>query len=210
MRIADPKRWFPLLIALVAGGIAFASFVQPNPVSDALLEIAALVTAAAVLLGVFNVLGTHLRRITRRARDWGYSLVLIIALLGTFTVGILPAILGRSPLITTIAGDIFRYVYQPLTGAILALLTFFALRAAWRALQVRPGEASIILGVAILLLLANGPWAALIPGLNETIAWIRAYPVLGVTRGLLLGIGIGALVASARVLLGLDQPYLDR
>lgn len=210
MRFADPKRWLPTLIALVAGGIAFASFVQPNPISDALLQVAALVTTAGVLLGILNVLNVHRRRIAARAKDWGYSIVLIIALLGTFIVGILPGIIGNDPLLTTITGDLFRYVYQPLTGAILALLTFFALRAAWRALRVRPGEASIILGVAVIMLLASGPWAALIPGLDETLTWIRAYPVLGVARGLLLGVGIGAMVASARLLLGLDQPYLDR
>lgn len=210
MRFADPKRWLPMVIALLAGGVALASFVQPNPISDGLLQIAALVTTAGVLIGILNILSVHLRRIAARTKDWGYSLVLIVALLGTFTIGVLPGMLGNDPLMTTIAADLFRYVYQPLTGAILALLTFFALRAAWRALQVRPGEASIILGVAVLFLLASGPWTVLIPGLDATVAWIRAYPVLGVARGLLLGVGIGALVASARLLLGLDQPYLDR
>ncbi len=208
MPLSDSKRWLPLLIALAAGGITLASYVQPNPISDGLLQIAALVTTAGLLFGILNVLNLHRRRIAARVHDWQYSIVLIVALLGSFVLGLLPS-LGL-PIAATLMGEILRYVYQPLAGSLLALLTFFALRAAWRALHLRPGEASIMLGVAVVFLLASGPWAALLPGLRETLDWIEAYPVLGVARGLLLGVGIGALVASARLLLGVDQPYLDR
>lgn len=204
MPLADPKRWLPVLLALLAGSIVLASYLQANPIrplSDGLLQVAALLTSAGLLLGIVNVVSVHLRRLWSRSTHWQYSAVLVIALVATFGLGLLPG----AP-----AVDVFRYVYQPLAVSILALLTFFALRAAWRALQVRPGEASVILTVAVIFLLANGPWAAAIPGLGELLQWFRAYPALGVARGLLLGIGIGALVASLRLLLGFDQPYLDR
>jgi hypothetical protein len=210
MQLADPKRWIPLLLAIVAGSIVLVSYLQANPIrplSDGLLQVAALLTAAGFLLGIVNVLNVHLRRMFARATDWQYSGVLVLALLTTFGLGLVS---GGTNVTTGLAGEMFRYVYQPLAGSILALLTFFVLRAAWRVLQVRPGEASIILGVAVIFLLASGPWAAAVPGLTEVLQWIRAYPVLGVARGLLLGIGIGALVASVRLLLGFDQPYLDR
>lgn len=210
MRFANPKRWLPFVITLGAAAITIASYVVPNPLSDGLFDVAALVTTIGLLFGIVNVLQVHWRRITARHQDWPYSIVLIVGLLGTFGIGILPGIFGPGTALRVLSNDVLRYVYQPLASSILALLTFFALRAAWRAFQVRPSEAAIILGVAVVLLLANGPWSALVPGLNETLAWMRAYPVLGVARGLLLGIGIGALVASVRLLLGLDQPYLDR
>jgi hypothetical protein len=208
MPVSDARRWFPLLLALLSGLVVLAAYVQPNVVSDGLLQIAALVVTGGLLLGILNVLNTHRKRIAARAQDWPYSIVLIAALLITFVLGLLPSV--GLPALSIVTGEVLRYVYQPLAGSLLALLTFFALRAAWRALQVRPREASVILGVAVIFLLASGPWAALIPGLRATFAWIEAYPVLGVARGLLLGVGIGALVASTRLLLGLDQPYLDR
>jgi hypothetical protein len=210
MPLADPKRWLPLLLALLAGSVVLASYLQANPIrplSDGLLQIAALLTSAGLLLGILNVLNVHLRRMIARTQHWQYSGVLVIGLVATFGLALLP---GATSTASGPAGEIFRYVYQPLAVSILALLSVFALRAAWRALHARPGEASIILAVAVLFLLANGPWAAMIPGLSELLQWIRAYPVLGVARGVLLGIGIGALVAGARVLLGFDQPYLDR
>ena len=208
MQLSEPSRWIPLLVALVTGGIVLASAAVPNALGAAVLDIAALLTALALLLSVLNVLNQHRRRIAARARDWQYSAALIVALLGSFVLGVLPAF-GVS-VAQVFVGDLLRYVLEPLGGSVLALLTFFALRAAWRALELRPGEALIMLVVAVVFLLAGGPWAALVPGLSATLAWIEAYPVLGVARGLLLGVGIGALVASARLLLGLDQPYLDR
>jgi hypothetical protein len=101
-------------------------------------------------------------------------------------------------------------MYQPLATSVLALLTFFALRASWRALYARPREALPIIVVALIVLIIGGPWAVAIPGLRDGLDWINAYPVRGVTRGLLLGIGLGAMVTTVRVLLGIDQPYLDR
>jgi hypothetical protein len=40
--------------------------------------------------------------------------------------------------------------------------------------------------------------------------WINDYVVLAGARGLLIGVALGTLVASMRVLLGFDQPYIDR
>lgn len=205
--MTSSARWLPALIGLVAGVIVLISYVQANIVSDSLLDITALLVTIGLLFGILNVLNLHRKRIMARAANWAYSIILIVALLATFTLGILGNVLGG---VETLAADVLRYVYQPLASSVLALLTFFALRAAWRALQLRPREASLILGVAVVVLIASGPWAAVVPGLQPTLQWIRDYPALGVARGLLLGVGIGALVASARVLLGLDQPYLDR
>jgi hypothetical protein len=39
---------------------------------------------------------------------------------------------------------------------------------------------------------------------------IADYVVLAGARGLLIGAALGAVVAGIRVLLGFDQPYLDR
>ncbi len=101
-------------------------------------------------------------------------------------------------------------MYQPLAMSVLGLLVFFALQAAWRALATRPGEAWIVVGIACFFLIAGGPWATFVPGLSDTLAWITIYPANAVARGILIGVGIGAVVATVRVLLGFDQPYLDR
>ena len=40
--------------------------------------------------------------------------------------------------------------------------------------------------------------------------WLANYVALAGARALLIGSALGALVAGVRVLLGFDQPFLDR
>lgn len=210
--LTDPKRLFPLLLGAAAGALTLVSLFQPNIAGDVLLEVVQITTAFALLLGFASVLRANLGKVARRASGWPYSITLIAVALIVFTVEIVSGT-AVGPLAAQageLASDAFRYVYQPLATSILALLTFFALRAAWRALHARPGEAVPILIVAVVFLLAGGPWASALPGLQETLDWVRSYPALGVARGILLGVALGAVVATVRLLLGFDQPYLDR
>ena len=210
--LADSKRFIPQLISSVAGGLVLATMAWPNLVGDSIFGIAQIVTAVAVLLGLGNLAVVHLRSLRHRSRGWPYSLTLVAVALAVFLLELVPETVGgvTAAQMRGFSAEVFRYMYQPLALSVLALLTAFALRASWRALQARPGEALLLLLVAIVFLVASGPWAAALPGLRESLEWVRAYPVLGVARGLLLGISLGALVAATRLLLGFDQPYLDR
>jgi hypothetical protein len=215
--IASLTRLVPILMGSVAGILVAWSLVQTGQqparlVGDTLLQIAQIITAVGLFFGLLNVLALHAGRLAVRARGWPQSVVIVIAAAAVFALemiaGTAPGIVGVD--LSPWAADVFRYVYQPLATSILGLLTFFALRASWRALYARPVEALLILVVAVVFLIASGPWSAALPGLQATLDWIRSYPALGVARGLLLGVGIGALVASVRLLLGFDRPYLDR
>lgn len=212
---SDLKRVLPLLISGAIGALILASEIQPalfQEIRDNLLRVAQITTAIGLLLGLLHLLTVHLGTIRRRRPGWAQSIVLVVVAGSVFGLELFAgSAAGLSATqVTGVASDIFQYVYQPLATSVLALLTFFALRASWRALQTRPTEALLILLVAVIFLVASGPWAALLPGVRETLDWIQAYPALGVARGLLLGVALGALVATVRVLLGFDQPYLDR
>ena len=210
--LTDPKRALPLIISAVVGILILVSVVRPTPLRDGLLAVAQITMAIGLLLGLGNVLLTHLRALRTRAPGWSSSIVIVVAAIAVFALEMTASTLDPETGmgLSTISAEVFQYVYQPLMTSLLGLLTFFALRASWRALHARPGEALPIVLVATVFLVAGGPWAGLLPGLPETLDWVRAYPALGVARGLLLGVGLGALVASVRLLLGFDQPYLDR
>ena len=208
----DPKRLFPLLVSGIAGFLVLASIVEPNTIANDLLQLAQIITAVGLALGLLNVLGVHLRYIRTRTPHWPHSITLMGAAIAVLVLELLPSIEGGAVAAQAAqaSSQLFQYVYEPLAGSVLALLTFFALRASWRALQARPGEALVIVLAAAAFLVAAGPWARTTPGLQAGLDWVQAYPVLGVTRGLLFGVAIGATVASVRLLLGFDQPYLDR
>lgn len=223
--LRDPKRFIATLIAGVAGLIVLIDFSSSiagiDQVARLVLDWAALLAAMALLVGLLNVAGGHLQRVLNRQADWGYSLVLLMAMLlviingtiigfwnqgGETKVVIFPKSLVEQPI-----RDVFRAFYEPLAGSFLALLAFFSLSAALRALGRRTLDALVILVVAMLVLaLAALPQLSDLALLGQSVRWVSDYVALAGARGLLIGAAIGAVVASVRVLLGFDQPYLDR
>jgi hypothetical protein len=148
----------------------------------------------------------------QRAPDWGYSLILLAGMLAVIVTGILGGADVR--LQQSLAEEpirvFFSTVYEPLASSLLALLAFFSLSAALRSLNQRRPEAWVIVGVALVVLLSQLAPVATLPFVGVTMQWINDYVVLAGARGLLIGVAIGTLVASMRVLLGFDQPYIDR
>lgn len=220
--LRDPKRFIATIIAGVAGLIVLIDFASSIPgvdqVARLVIDWAALIAAIALLVGILSVATGHLRRVLARQPDWGYSLVLLIAMLLVIVAGTLIPLsrpdgsytLPRS-LVEQPIRDVFRAFYEPLAGSFLALLAFFSLSAALRALRRRTVDALIILVVAMLVLaLAALPQLGGVPLLGDGVRWVSDYVALAGARGLLIGSAIGAVVAGARVLLGFDQPYLDR
>jgi hypothetical protein len=219
--LRDPKRLIATLIAGVAGLIVLIDFARavPNldPLAQIIVEWAALLAVMALLVGLLSVTAGHLMRVLHRQPDWGYSLVLLAAMLvvivsGTI-VGLVPGgyTLFPSSLVEQPIRDLFRAFYQPLASSFLALLAFFSLSAALRALRRRTADALVIVIAALLVLVLAGlPQLAALPVLGDSVRWISDYVALAGARGLLIGTALGAVVAGIRVLLGFDQPYLDR
>lgn len=222
--LRDPSRLLATLIAGVAGLIVLIDFAIPIPAVDVLARLlvdwAALLVAIALLVGLLNVAASHVTRVWRRRPDWGYSVVLLLSMLLVVVFGTIagPAtdaagrpgyVIFPKSLVEQPIRDLFRAVYQPLAASFLALLAFFSLSAALRALRRRTVDAAVIVGVAIVVLLA-ATIPQMAPFLPEGVDWVNNYVALAGARGLLIGAAIGASVAGVRVLLGFDQPYLDR
>jgi hypothetical protein len=220
--LRNPKRLIATLIAGVAGMIVLIDFAgavaRIDIVAQLLVSWAATLAALALLVGLLSVAGGHVARVLRRRPDWGYSVVMLLAMItmivagtlfplqkpdGTYT---LPSSLVEQPI-----RDLFRAFYQPLAASFLALLAFFSLSAALRALRRRTADALVIVLVGVVVLaFAALPQLGDLPLLGESLRWVSDYLILAGARGLLIGTALGALVAGVRVLLGFDQPYLDR
>lgn len=218
--LRDPKRLLAVLIAGVAGLIVLVDYAGGNAafrmVATVLVDWAAVVTAVALLLGVCSVAASHLGRVRRRSADWAYSLVLLIGMLVVIAAGIFFPLPGRAGVV--LPGSLaevpirtfFRAVYEPLAASFLALLAFFSLSAALRALRRGSADAIVIIVVAVVALITQLPPVAALPGVGLVIQWLNDYVALAGARGLLIGAAIGAFVAGVRLLLGFDTPYIDR
>ena len=206
------KRTIPAIIAIAVGVAVLATVFVSNPWLDAigtyLLDTTIIVAAFALVLGLLNVLRVHGRRIRERQSGSFYSAVLVVAMLLVLIVGLPPIPNQPSGPSQPIVQWIFEYVQVPLQASFSALLVFFIVTAAYRLLRVRSPESAVMLIVA-LIVLAGQVTVGLVPVLPDLRDWILAVPVVAGVRGILLGVALGVLLTSIRLLLGVERPYSD-
>ncbi len=206
------------VITLSTGIIVLLSFIVDSPslrsFRGVLAEWALIVVAFALILGVFNVLNVHLRRI--KGRNAIYSLTLIGAFLVVFIPGITSAGLVPTEWARfvgpngVIVSSIYRYVQRPVQATLFSLMAFFVATAAWRAFRIHSAASLVMFISAVLVLLGSvyldiGVWDTVVEIKN----WVLAVPVMAGTRGILLGIALGTIVTGIRFLLGVERPYSD-
>ncbi|RPI57725.1 MAG: hypothetical protein EHM56_03295 [Chloroflexi bacterium] len=206
------RRILPTSVAMAVGILVLAALFTTNPLLDGigayLVNLAVLVAAFALFLGVLNVLRVHARRVREGQKGRFYSFVLLAAMLLVIAVG-LPSIPGQpsGPSQPAVAW-IFQNVQLPIQASFSALLVFFLVTATLRLLTVRNLESAVMLLVA-LLVLAGQVTMGLVPLLPEIRDWILNVPAMAGVRGILLGVALGAVLTGVRLLLGVERPYGD-
>jgi hypothetical protein len=104
---------------------------------------------------------------------------------------------------------IYEHVFAPCNATMFALLAFFVASAAFRAFRARNVEAGLLLGAAIIILMARAPMARSIhPWLPELADWILEIPNNAGRRAIMMGAAIGAIATGLRVILGLERSHL--
>lgn len=196
------KRGIPVVIAIAAGLATLLGLLVVPVLGEVLLGWAAFLAAVALILGIFNLLGVHLKRVSKGNF---FSLILVASMLIVFGL----AITDRLEVTENGVDSVFTYVQVPLSAALASLLAFFFLFAGARLLQrQRNGWSVLFLLTAVLVLLSQSPLPAAIRDIVSPIyAFVSEILVLAGMRGLLLGIGLGTITLSLRLLAGVERPY---
>ncbi len=208
------RRGFPLAIAIFFGLLTLVSLLFSVPeISSLILEWASFLVAIALLLGAINLFSVHTQRTVRsgvRGSQRLYSGVLAISMVVVFGLG-LSDWLGITNGST---GLVFNWIQAPLEAALASLLAFFLLLSGMRLLQrQRTVGAVLFLATAVLILLSNAliasPFlpASLSQLLQQFRDAIQTVIVGAGVRGIILGVALGAITLSIRLLLGLERPY---
>lgn len=174
-----------------------------------LIQWAVLLAAAALFLGLFNLLTVHWNKVSLQESGWPYSALLILMFLVTLVLGLLFGPDYQAVIL------LFRYVQLPVEASLLALLAISLTLAGFRLVGRRRDLASILfVGAALLTLFGTAPWpvagnsgTALLFG--DVRAWLSQVVAAGGARGILLGVALGAITTGLRVLLASDRPYGD-
>ena len=171
------------------------------------MQWAALLAAAALLVGLANLVQVHWRKLSLAEEGWIYSAVLILALLVTL---ILALSFGPD---STVALFIFEHFQLPLEAGLMALLSVTLLVAGFRLVTRRRDAFGILfLATALLVMIGTGPALGGSEGpvtviMRDLRAWISQVWSAGGARGIAIGVALGATTTGLRVLLGADRPY---
>lgn len=175
--------------------------------SSVILGWVSFLAAIALILGVLNLLLVHLNRLVKEQNL--YSGVLVLGILGVFAAAVLDGLSGSNSVDT-----IFSWIQAPLEAALASLLAVFLLLAGVQLLKrQRTGWAVLFSLTAVVMLLGQALLTSrLLPtGLrqpvDQVVEFVQTVVVTAGLRGLLIGVALGTLLLSLRLLLGVERPY---
>ncbi|MGQ0720190.1 MAG: hypothetical protein ACT4PE_01310 [Candidatus Eiseniibacteriota bacterium] len=227
------KRTVPLFITGIVGTLLIISYFVPHPPFDEverkIPDFFNIIAAFAFILGGGNLLRIHLTRITSRGHEWTYSLVTVTGFVVMLLAGLLK-ITGVNGASVGMEGSVdladsrlvydwlYKAIFVPCQATMFSLLAFFVASASYRAFRAKTPEATLLLIAAFVVLVRATPVANLtawipapfsdyfhIPNLS---AWIMSVPNLAGQRTIQIGIALGIVSNSLRLILGVERSHL--
>ncbi len=223
------RREIPLLITFIIGtALVVALFIPAEPFPELDSEFSVwfdIIAVFAFFLGAGNLIAVHTDKITRKHPDKFFSMVTLFGFLFTIVVGIFkvggaPGLKGNYIAEGTWFKLIYDSVFTPLSSTMFSLLAFFVASASYRAFRAKTREATILLAAAFIILVGRTPlgyyltfWLPEplqflhIPTLS---AWILSFPNLAGQRAIMIGIALGIISTSLKLILGIERSYLGQ
>jgi hypothetical protein len=227
----------PVAIASLVGILMIVAYFSPVllPWRQTAEDWYSIIAAIAMMYGGINLCIHHLKKISDREAGWGYSAVTVLAfaitvIVGLLKVGVVPesvANLDRvwSGRFQQEGGFLwwnFQYLMSPIVSTMFALLAFYVASAAFRAFRAKNVDAVLLLATALIVLIGQtkdreitslflpAPTDGSLPYLPiaDITEFIRKTFVTSGQRAIIIGVSLGVVATSLRVILGLDRNYL--
>ncbi|HJR77904.1 MAG TPA: hypothetical protein VJ805_13060 [Nitrospiraceae bacterium] len=207
------RRQLPLLITLVTGLMLAGQYYVPHPASEQLLTTVTkwlqIIGGFALILGITSLFQLHAAKIRRQEAGWGYSLVLYAGIIVTVLIGLWNG--GKETIDggMTSFGWIYSYTLVPLQGTMFAILAFFIASAAYRSFRARSREAAVLLVAAMIVMMGRVPLGEyILPVSGDLSGWILNVLNAAVRRAILIGVSLGAVALSFKIIFGVERSYL--
>jgi hypothetical protein len=219
------KRQIPILITATVGTVLVLSVFFPpaNMLGEDFSLFFDIIAVFAFFLGGGNLVRIHFTKVYRRRPEWGYSIVTLVGFAVMLFAGLTkwggpPGITGSVTAEGSLLNTLFVNIITPLSSTMYALLAFFVASASYRAFRAKNREATILLVAAFVILLGRTPLGmALTRWISEPFSvlqipnlavWVMNVPNLAGQRSILIGVGLGVVAMSLRLILGMDRTYL--
>ncbi len=220
------KRTVPLVITFVVGCILIMSvfFPKTQNLGEDFSVFFDILASIAFILGGGNLLKMFGAKVIRRRPGWGYALVAILGFVITLIIGLFKIGNPVKGFTGNILAEgsyfkwIFDYSFRPCSATMFALLAFYVASAAYRAFRAKNIDAIILLVTAFIILFGRtflGTLATMwmpeqlefleIPNIAN---WIMLTLNQAGNRAIMIGISLGIISTSLKVILGIDRSYL--
>ncbi|MEE8578230.1 MAG: hypothetical protein V3T31_13335 [candidate division Zixibacteria bacterium] len=219
------KRQIPLFITFFVGTLLiFSVFVPPmENLGENFTLFFDIIAVFAFFLGGGNLVRIHVIKLMKQKRDWVFSIVTLFGFffmlsLGLFKIGNPGDISASVTAEGSYFQEMFNFVINPLQSTMYALLAFFVASASYRAFRAKNREATILLVAAFIILLGRTPFGLMLTSwmpesfsvlqIPNLAVWIMNSPNLAGQRAIIIGIGLGVVSMSLRLILGIERTYL--
>jgi hypothetical protein len=208
------RRGLPLGIAILFGLLTLVSLLFALPqISNLILGWTAFLAGISLFLGTINLLAVHTYRFFR-GRPFGgrniYSGILAISWVIVFGLGIAD-LFGWT---NNTVNQAFQWVQAPLEAALASLLAFSLILSGIRMLQGRRTVWTTLFFItAVLVLFANAlitsPFSpdAISQFVLQFRNLIQSLIITAGIRGILIGVALGIITLTIRILIGVERPY---
>lgn len=195
------------LIAFISGAVVLLSYFTELPalqkVQRLCLEWFSILAAVGLLIGLLNLARLHLNKAITRQPESLFSLVVILGIFFTITLGTVFGLSGQP--VIWLYQNIVVPVETSLVGILAVLLVYMAARLfqkGWSTYR------AIFFFTVLIILFGSISFAQVnITGLVVFKAWLGQVWALGGLRGILLGVALGTVIAGIRILFGGERPY---
>jgi hypothetical protein len=135
--------------------------------------------------------------------------VLYAGMLGTIAAGLLTNGKERIDGVMTAFGWAYSYMLVPLQGTMFAILAFFIASAAYRSFRAKSREAAVLLIAAVIVMMGRVPLGEyMLPLSGDVSQWILNVLNASVRRAILIGVSLGAVALSLKIIFGVERSYL--
>lgn len=220
------KREIPIAITFIVGIVfALAYFIPREPFNQFESQFGdwfGIIAAFAIWLGALNLMKISAIKIFRKKSDYIYAILIIVSFLVMVFFGFYEGYKGlfAEPQFSyrdagTGFNWLYEYVYSALSATMFALLAFFVASASYRAFRARNLEATLLLVAAFFVMLGRVPvgdlltsWMPIGYTMSDWANWIMSVPNTAGQRAIMIGIALGLVSTSLRIILGLERSYL--
>ncbi len=170
-------------------------------ITNIVLQLTVITVATTILIGILNLFGVHIRRVTRRERGWVYSIALVVSAAVVLILWLLGAQSTNAMLLETVEVSV--------ESALAGLVVFALVYGAYRMMRRRVTWSGVLFTLVLLIVLLGALPLPQVAFLSDVRNWLLAVPVSAGARGILLGIALATIVTGVRVLIGQDRSYRE-